>query len=658
MDMLAPYLAPSAIIGIGAWGTAVARGAEDALRDRSPTIARACPVLALAADEPAVPELVRAHLKASRLAEVIRALEREGLMRLDPVLAPATAVYLVCSLADDPDLRLLAQVADLLEQSAAELKARVVRAALVDLGVGRSLPAPVPGCPIYVLEPVTAKGLVLDPAEYQAAVVEALVAAVQPGAGAMLTGPGVKGVGTLGIAWLAWSPSAMRSTASRRLSREALLRCAEATTAVVAHARQSEAWACQAPDQRGQALLVGLPFRAGLDGGVVPAADLCGDSARRWRHSGGEAQRLRRCAAVLQRRQERWEERLEENAWRRAGQEGEALERSVQAALAAGPDGVARVKVLATELMKACARRQAHAPEPWPAPRIAPLLERLQQAEKLPPAGTAATALGVVWLAFSLIWWLAGGGWALWVSMGALLAAGGAGYGLWWRPGHVRQERQALREALNDRASALMQQAYTAALERLDQALEERCDAALRDIDRMVLALRSPARQEAGAGPGSGALSFPLVSEGDPLRHDWLPQVADVAAHLAREGCFRHWRDPDSLMKQATTLTEWFLADRVTLDPADLAARAHGDRLAERLQEGLQGLLGWAQPLLARPLVLPEGQRWLLWPEGLPCPRVEPEVHVLPFARSCAAVVTVVQGISEGIHPHSERSTG
>ncbi|HLN61508.1 MAG TPA: hypothetical protein VK464_08100 [Symbiobacteriaceae bacterium] len=655
MDGIGPYLAPSAIIGIGAWGSAVARGVEDALRDRSPTIAGACPVLAVSDLQP---DLIRAHIRAARLAEMIKALEREGLLKQDPQVAPVTPVYLVASLADDPELKLLAQVADVVEQSAAELKARVARAALVDLGVGRPLPGALPACPLYVIEAVTAKGLVLDAAEYQAAAVEALVAAVQPGAGSMLVGPGVKGVGTLGVAWLAWSPAALRASAARRLAHTALLRAAEATTANPGHARQSEVWAAQAPDQRGAVLLAGLPFRAGLHSQVEPHDDLCGPAAIAT--AAAEGRRLRRCAAVADRRLHRWEQRLEENAWRRAGQEGEVLECSVQVALAAGPDGVARVRTLAAELMKACARRQASPGDAWPAPRIAPFMDDLSKAESLPDAGAVATGLGLCWLLFSLVWWLARGTWPFWLCVGAALAAGGAGYGLWWRPRRIRQAQQLLRGALNRRAAALMQQAYAQALERLDQALEERCDAVLRDLERMVAHLRSQAREEAGAGAGGGALSFPLVGEanGESIARDWLPQAADVAAHLAREGCFRHWRHPVMLLQHATTLTERFLAGRVTLDPAGLAARAYGDRLGERLQEGVQGLFDWAQPLLARPIALPEGRRWLLWPEGLPCPLVDSDVAVVPFARSCAAVVTVIQGIPEGVQARAVRTTG
>ena len=658
MDGIGPYLAPSAIIGIGAWGSAVARGVEDALRDRSPTIAGACPVLAISDLQP---DLIRAHIRAARLAEMIKALEREGLLKQDPQVAPVTPVYLVCSLADDPELKLLAQVADVVEQSAAELKARVARAALVDLGVGRPLPGALPACPLYVIEAVTAKGLVLDAAEYQAAAVEALVAAVQPGAGSMLVGPGVKGVGTLGVAWLAWSPAALRASAARRLAHTALLRAAEATTANPGHARQSEVWAAQAPDERGAVLLAGLPFRAGLHSQVEPLDDLCGPPSST---AATEARRLRRCAAVADRRLHRWEQRLEENAWRRAGQEGEVLERSVQAALAAGPDGVARVRTLAAELMKACARRQASPGDTWPAPRIAPVLDELRKAESLPDMHTAAVALGVCWLVFSLIWWLAGGTWPFWLGVAAAFAGGGAAYGLWWRPRRIRQAQQLLRTALNRRAAALMQQTYAQALERLDQALEERCDAVLRDLERMVGHLREQAREETGAGTGGGALSFPLAGEangeanGEAIARDWLPQASDVAAYLAREGCFRHWRHPAMLLQQAATLTERFLAGRVTLDPAGLAARAFGDRLGERLQEGVQGLFDWAQPLLARPFALPEGRRWLLWPEGLPCPLVDPDVAVVPFARSCAAVVTVIQGIPEGIQARAERTTG
>ncbi|HYG57230.1 MAG TPA: hypothetical protein VD902_04085, partial [Symbiobacteriaceae bacterium] len=99
------------------------------------------------------------------------------------------------------------------------------------------------------------------------------------------------------------------------------------------------------------------------------------------------------------------------------------------------------------------------------------------------------------------------------------------------------------------------------------------------------------------------------------------------------------------------------LASRAAIDPAQVATRAYGDRLAERLHTAVRGLLDWAQPLLARPKPLPEGQRWLLWPEGLPCPQVPPEVQVIPFARSCTAALTVIQGLEAGIRAEAERKS-
>jgi hypothetical protein len=89
------------VVGLGPWGAGVARAAEAALQDRCRGLARACQVAAFPEEDPTMAATLRAHLRASRAAETVRALEQDGLMRLDPVVSPATHVYLVASLADD-----------------------------------------------------------------------------------------------------------------------------------------------------------------------------------------------------------------------------------------------------------------------------------------------------------------------------------------------------------------------------------------------------------------------------------------------------------------------------------------------------------------------------------------------------------------------------
>ncbi|MDF2629874.1 MAG: hypothetical protein K0R39_3705, partial [Symbiobacteriaceae bacterium] len=227
LDGMGPYLEPTLIVGLGGWGGAVATAAEAALRERSPALARAC--VALAATEPGAPDLperVRTHLRVTRMAEVIRALEADGLLRIDPIVSPSSHVYLIASLQDDPDLRHLAAAARLIDEAALELKAKVKKVALVDVA-GGPIPA-APGFPLYVLEPVTAHGLVLGEDEYRAAATELLVAVAQPGGSQVLASAGAPATGTLGISWLTWSPATLRESLAGSLSREALLRCIQA----------------------------------------------------------------------------------------------------------------------------------------------------------------------------------------------------------------------------------------------------------------------------------------------------------------------------------------------------------------------------------------------------------------------------------------------
>lgn len=656
------YLSPSAVIGLGEWGRTVALGAEAALKERSPVLARACPVLTLDELEPAVPELIRAHLRASRMADMIRAMEQEGLMRLDPVISPATYLYLVVSLADDPELALLRDVAELVAQAASELKATVLPVALLDLGEGGRPPASFkPGFPLYVLEPVTGHGLVLDPAEYQAAVTEALVAVAQPG-GSSLLAAGRPGLGTLGIAWLTWSPADLRASLAERLTSEALLRCLEEQEPAPqfrAGLRETEPW--RAVARRSESMLVGVPFHVGLGGDVAPEPDLFG-SPDRPRHQ--SLVHLKRCAAVLERRLGRWEQRLDRNAARQAEAEAAALEGGVAAALAAGaPDGLARARLVAESLAREAAERQDGGQAPDPAQRVGPALRRLEQAEKAPPPHHVAAGLTAAAFLFGLLWRLIAGGWGGLAVAAALAAAGVLAYWL-GRPRRVAAAAHAAREALEQRAADLLCAALAHRLQQLDDQLEARAAALAADLARAAAGLAGRCRADAAAAgapqPGAprGALCFPLLSPGaaDPLYHDLRGRAPDLAERMAGEGCLRHWREPDRMLEQCRAVTARFLSGQPALDPAQLATRAYGDRLAEHLQRTVQGLLDWSRPLLARTRALPEGQRWLLWPEGLPCPPVDRDVQVLT-TRSCAAAITVVEGLPAAIWSDQGRST-
>jgi hypothetical protein len=656
MQRMGPYLVPSAVIGLGPWGAGVAGGVEAALRDRSPVLARACPVLALEReDQPGMAELIRAHLKATRLAEVIRALEQEGLIRLDPVVSPATHVYLTISMQDDPRLARLLQAVAMVGEAALELKATVHLVALLDLGAEGRLPEPIPGLPLYVLEPFTSQGLVLDPLEYQAAAVETLVAAAQPGGSQMLGGGGRAGsVGTLGIAWVGWSQAALRQVLARRLAREAVLRCLEAPSAPQPHHGQAVS-----PDTRAQALLAGLPFRATGPGGLpVAAAPLFGDPGRLRRQPGAH---LRRCAAVLDRRLRRWEGRVRQNARAQAAREAEAAERSLSLALAAGPDGFARAQGLLAALAREVGARPI-APPPGGGPRPGLLLDELAKAERLPDPNIAAIALGLGWLLFSLLWWLLHGSLGGWLAVLPLFVAVGALYAA-WRPWRIRQAGAKLRTAMVERAEVTIHQACAASLEELDQHLEQRCITLAAELEQATARLRQACLQphdDPAYCSARGALSFPLVAEraADALYAELQPLVPEAAVHLATAGCLCRWQQPEALLDEATAATERYLAGRIPLDPGQLAARAYGDRLAERLRALVQGLLDWSQPLVALPAaLLPEGQRWLLWPEGLPCPPVPSEVLVLPCAISCVAAVTVIPALPAGIRARPGRQS-
>jgi hypothetical protein len=669
------YLAPSAVIGLGAWGREVAREVESALWERSPGLVRACPVLALDDDEPAALELIRAHLRASRMADVIRALEREGLMKLDPVLPPPTHVYLIVSLADDPDLTRLKAATEHVGRAAQELKATALKAAFVDLGPsgdGGALPAEPLPFRVYVTEPVTAHGLVLDPAEYRAAVVEALVAAAQPGGSAIFAGSGASGlavgraggpggVGTLGIAWLRWNPADLRAVLAKRLSRDAIRHCLAAAASGPAAGR------VEPRSGRLPALLQGLPLRpatgatsgsGGRSSGddtpaLDPDRDLFGNPAGR-RHM---ARHFRRCVAAVPRRVERWQARIRENGWTRAQAEAEALEQSVAGALAAGPDGLARATALLDAVTGAAARRlEATPPAPDPLPRTFEPLRRLEQAERLPELRIVLAGLALVAVVSTLVGRAGGASIKLLLVWWVILGLAGLAY-VGWRPQRIRRRTAEASAALARRACRMAETAVQLESEGLDRLLEERCRSLRADLARAGAALAERCRPEAqAAGPApQGALAVPWLDGPavEPLYAQQQGQVPDLAAHLAAGGCLTLLRDPDALIARAEAQTREYLAERLVLDPGQVAAQACGDRLAERLQESVSGLLHWSRPLLARgAAALPEGDRWLLWPEGLPCPPVPPGVQVLTGARGCTAAITVIQNLPPEARPH------
>lgn len=650
--MTGPYLTPSLVIGLGAWGRSVAGAMEAALRERSPALARACPVLLLDDADAAAPELIRAHLRAGRLADVVRALEREGLMQLDPVIAPTTHVYLVGGCG-------LGAVAGLVEQAAAELKIAV---ALVGLVERSDSPWPdVAGFPVYVTEPATSHGLMLDPVEYRDAMAEVLLAAVQPGGSAILSGGGGGGAGgasaapgTVGVAWLAWSPASLRQELARRLGRDALRRCLEGgeparqSRAVL---KETAAWRARSPERRGAALLHGLPF--GPD--FTPPRSLFGAPARRRRL--GQARQLRRAAAVLERKRNRWDQVLERNAQAQARTEAEALEESIAALLAGGPDGMARARALAGQL----GQEPAEIPLGREVPRVGPLLRKVEQAESAPPAKNVVNLLSIVFLLGALLWLLVHGRWPSLLAYGLILGAVAAAYAL-WRPWNISQAAAAAWAALDARAAALVEVGVQQRWEWLDSTMADRCARLAVDLDRAQEALAGLCRALGPQEPAQprSALSFPLLDEAaiGPVYLDLQPLAPEVGAYLAKGGALRAWRDPADLLARVEALTADFLAGRAPLDPAQLATRAYGDRLAVRLQAAVRGLMEWSRPMLTSARPLPEGERWLLWPEGLPCPPVPGEVQVLPGSRSCAAVVTVIHTLPAGVRPLGRRTAG
>lgn len=640
---MGPYLAPSVVIGLGEWGRSVAAGLEEALRDRCPGLARACPVLALPEAAPDGPERIRAHLRASRLAEVIRALEDEGLMHLDPVITPATHVYLVASLADDPDLALLQDVADLVEQAAAEIQAPVQRAALVDLATA-DLPRLAPAFPVYVTEPVTSHGLVVEPGEYRAAITEALVAAAQPGGSQLFAGRRA-GYSTLGIAWLNWSQAALKRDLAAYLSRLALKRCLEG-------ARRPEP--APAPDLAGgrtEALTAGLPFQA-LPGGQLQAPE---DMLGRFDRRREPVRYLRRCVRVLERKEERWLRRIDAAAGARAEAEREQVQAALDAALRSGPAGLGRAASLLDTLEEGARRRQEGRQDDVPErlPPVHALVRRAERLERLPGLRTVGLWVAIGAATLALCWMAVSGQWVGYLRVLFWLAAGCAGY-LALRQFMVARAVGEARAGLLAHAAGVAEEAVRRCADRLDAWLEERCQALSRELQAGVGALSARVGENAGpsqAPARAGALSdslaagAALVSVMESYRH----LAPDLAERAAREGCLALWREPDRVCEQAEAVAVRFLADRPGLDPAQLVIRAYGDRLAERLQEAASRLLEWSRPLLARRVErLPEPTRWLVWPEGLPRPPVGPEVQVMPAARGCCAVLTILDGVQAG----------
>ncbi|HWI66531.1 MAG TPA: hypothetical protein VNT75_32275, partial [Symbiobacteriaceae bacterium] len=578
-----------------------------------------CRALAAEPGAPDLPERLRAHLRVSRMAEVIRALELEGLMRLDPVVSPATHVYFVGDAAEIP------KVAGLIDEAAAELKAKVVKVAIIDGPLTTT-----PPFPHYLLEPITAHGLVLDEAEYRAAAVELLVAAAQPGGSQILAGG--RGMGTLGIAWLTWSPGALEGAWAGRLSREVLARCVGAA-----------APPGRAPDLaagREGAVLAHLPFFPGPDGDIKSEGPLWGAPTPK---------RLKRAAIVLDRRIQRWTRRIHTHAAARLQQETALLDSGAHEALTSGADGLARLRTMYDAAIRDASRRLDQAPPRRPAAGVGapirPLLGRLDAAQALPDHKIAAIALGAGLLLFTLIWWLTGGKVLSWLGGTAFQLLAFGGY-LAYRPWRINKSLQALNDAMTRRAEAAVHAAYHDALARLDEAIEHRGTALKAQIDALPSQLNLQPKGET-AQTNKGALCFPLVEPeaAEPLYRDLQQQVPDLAARLATGGVLFHWQNPAELTRAAEAEIRTALAEKPQFGPAQAATRAYGDRLALRLRDLVERLYEWSQPLLARPGRLPEGRRWLLWPEGLPCPPVPPEVTVLPYAQSCIAIVHVIAGL-------------
>jgi hypothetical protein len=215
-----------------------------------------------------------------------------------------------------------------------------------------------------------------------------------------------------------------------------------------------------------------------------------------------------------------------------------------------------------------------------------------------------------------------------------------------WR---INRARHDLEQGLTRRATAAITGALHQACADLDQQLEAHCTTLASRLTNLphALNLQPVHNAQPGAQAEKGALGHPLVDPeaAAPIYRELQQLLPDLAARLAEAGALRHWQDPPALAAAAEAEVRAALARRAPLDPAQAATRAYGDHLAARLRSAVDHLLEWSQPLLARPIRLPEGHRWLLWPEGLPCPPVPADITVLPYARSCIAMVHVVTGL-------------
>ncbi|HYF76690.1 MAG TPA: hypothetical protein VD973_06150, partial [Symbiobacteriaceae bacterium] len=445
--------------------------------------------------------------------------------------------------------------------------------------------------------------------------------------------------------WLTWSPVTLRESLAGRLSREALLRCI-----------QAEAPPGRAPtaltDGREAALLGRLPFTVGLNGDLMGAYPGGPGGSGLWGRP--TSRRLHRAAAVLERTLDRWTRRLRTNADHRARHELDLLQTLADQTVTQGPDGLARLKGLLAATARDAARRQdgdgpvvpnanrSHRPTP-----VRHLRQRLTAAEGLPTPPTAAIALGASLLIFTLIWWLAGGKALSWLGGTAFQLLAFAAY-LAVRRYRIRSARRDLEQGLTRRATAAITEAYNQACADLDQQLEAHCTTLAQRLSALPKALHLPTSTP-DTHPQPGALNHPLIDPdaAAPIYRELQQLLPDLAARLAAAGALRHWQDPHALAAAAEAEVRLALAERPPLDPAQAATRAYGGHLAHRLRTLVDHLLEWSQPLLARPVRLPEGRRWLLWPEGLPCPPVPAEITVLPYARSCIAIVHVVTGLPE-----------
>jgi hypothetical protein len=630
-----PWVAPTLVIGIGPWGSAVAETVHRQVNLRMAKAAHACSVISLSQDElpPDLSEHIRSALQEKRRAEVIRALERAGMIQLDPILAPSSHIYVVGSKREDPDLQLLDLALHTVSDAAAALGIPVQCAALYDRAGGDE---PVQnGHRVYWVEPLTSHGMLLGPEEYRAAVVEALLVAIEPGGAEMLlAGPG----GTLGIAWLDCAVSTVRARLAWIRTRDTLKTCLHTQGDEENGLRERLTQSVRSPSRRAETLLAGLPFEwnVQVDGEVNLLAPEGLFGSQR-----SSLDRYRRSAATLARRIERYERKLRQRTDSLFTEEAEALGRGLSEALQSGPYALEAAGRFLQMLNSQCNTFSAGVSEAHPQVGMRELhqaLRRLPDVTTLLPYGAAGVA---VWI--FLGWLVQAPAWGL--TAGPLLFGAASGLYHFWR---LREIARLMRTAWDGLAAALtveVSRLLHESFDRLDQELRVRAES----LHLQLQAARQTLLTAAAQGPGVndeplGALHLPLI-DGDALQRigmGYRAHLPELVERIVREGSLLSFAEPSDCLASVEQLAYASVEEMLADDLGQLASQAYGDRLAIKLQEMADRLLAWSQSVFARHRPDGEESSWLCWPGGLPLPALSPEVKVVMSAGGTAAAVTVI----------------